>query len=308
MINTVWLKTFCTLVDIGHFTRTADALFMTQSGVSQQIKKLEEQLATPLLIREGKSFTLTDAGMRLHIDGVKLLQASELLEQNVKQDEPFVGKVRIATPGSVGLALYPFLLDIQALHPTLSVMHVFSPNKSIERDIALRLYDLGIMTQPSGSSDVITEAIADEALVLVTPSSVEEVCWKTLQKLGYISHPDGYHHCQSLLSANFTEFEHPSQFQEKGFSNQISLILEPVSRGYGFSVLPQHAAQAFHDQTSIRVHNLKHPVKETLYLCRHSQVTQSKRTKYVAEQVKRQLKPRQQQNSDSEQSTYISGY
>ncbi|MGY0583116.1 MAG: LysR family transcriptional regulator, partial [Paraglaciecola chathamensis] len=52
MINPIWLKTFCTLVDLGHFTKTADVLFMTQSGVSQQIKKLEEQLATPLLIRE----------------------------------------------------------------------------------------------------------------------------------------------------------------------------------------------------------------------------------------------------------------
>ncbi|MGY0623020.1 MAG: LysR family transcriptional regulator, partial [Paraglaciecola chathamensis] len=94
MINPIWLKTFCTLVDLGHFTKTADVLFMTQSGVSQQIKKLEEQLATPLLIREGKSFTLTDAGMRLHTDGIKLLQCAELLEQNVKQDEPFVGPVR----------------------------------------------------------------------------------------------------------------------------------------------------------------------------------------------------------------------
>ncbi|WP_227664755.1 LysR family transcriptional regulator [Marinobacter litoralis] len=34
MINTTWLRTFCTLVEVGHFTRTAERLHMTQSGVS----------------------------------------------------------------------------------------------------------------------------------------------------------------------------------------------------------------------------------------------------------------------------------
>lgn len=298
MINPVWLKTFCTLADLGHFTKTAEALFMTQSGVSQQIKKLEEQLATALLIREGKSFTLTDAGMRLHADGLKLLQAAVLLEQNVKQDEPFVGQVRVATPGSVGLTVYPFLLDIQAQHPALHISHAFSPNKSIERDIGLRLFDLGVMTQPSTSADVITEAIAQEALVLVTSNETETLTWQTLQRLGYIGHPDGHQHCQALLQANFSQFEHPSQFQEKGFSNQISLILEPVSRGFGFSVLPLYAARAFHAQERIRIHSLTAPVNETLYLCRHTHVVQSKRTRFIAQQIKLLLKDKQQIKPD----------
>jgi DNA-binding transcriptional LysR family regulator len=56
MINHIWLKTFCTLVDVSHFTKTAEKLFMTQSGVSQHIKKLEKQLDSQLLIREGKTF------------------------------------------------------------------------------------------------------------------------------------------------------------------------------------------------------------------------------------------------------------
>lgn len=50
MINLVWLKTFCTLVEVGHFTKTADMLFMTQSGVSQQVKK----------IRTATQYTFTD--------------------------------------------------------------------------------------------------------------------------------------------------------------------------------------------------------------------------------------------------------
>ena len=42
MINPLWLNTFKILVDVGHFTQTAEKLYMTQPGVSQHIKKLEQ--------------------------------------------------------------------------------------------------------------------------------------------------------------------------------------------------------------------------------------------------------------------------
>ncbi len=289
MINPIWLKTFCTLVDVGHFTRTAETLFMTQSGVSQQIKKLEQLLDTPLLIREGKSFILTDAGLQLYQEGWSLVHASELLVQRIKQDDAFCGRVRLSTPGSIGLNLYPFLLDMQQQHAQLSISHKFAPNKSIEKDVSLRHVDLGLMTQASASGDVVSEAIGEEGLVLVTDSSIQNISWEILLELGFISHPDGEHHCNALLSKNFSQFEHPGQFTDKGFSNQISLILEPVSRGFGFSILPIYAAKAFAAQNKIIIHTLPVAVNETLYLCRHIQVKQSQRVKFISESIKKFL-------------------
>jgi DNA-binding transcriptional LysR family regulator len=87
--------------------------------------------------------------------------------------------------------------------------------------------------------------------------------------LGFISHPDAKHHAQLLLSENFNEFKHIDQFPRHGFSNQISLILEPVSRGLGFTILPHQAALAFNKQNEICIHTLATPVSETLYLCYH---------------------------------------
>ena len=147
MINLVWLKTFCTLVNVGHFTKTAETLFMTQSGVSQHIKKLEQHLATSLLIREGKSFSLTEAGLKLFQQGESLLKASVDIEVSIKEDDPFSGIVDIATPGSIGLKLYPHLLDIQQRHPSLVIKHAFAPNKSIERDLIEHNIDIGLMTE-----------------------------------------------------------------------------------------------------------------------------------------------------------------
>ena len=73
MMNITWLRTFCALVEIGHFTRTAEHLHMTQSGVSQHIHKLEAQLELALLIRQGKQFSLTDAGQRLYTEAQDIL-------------------------------------------------------------------------------------------------------------------------------------------------------------------------------------------------------------------------------------------
>ena len=66
MINELWLQTFSTLVEQKHFTKTSEILHMTQPGVSQHIKKLEESLGHLLLRRSGKSFELTREGEILY--------------------------------------------------------------------------------------------------------------------------------------------------------------------------------------------------------------------------------------------------
>ncbi|MGJ8692526.1 MAG: LysR family transcriptional regulator [Thalassotalea sp.] len=272
MINQVWLKTFCTLAQVGHFTQTADKLFITQSGVSQHIKKLELQLGVPLLIREGKSFSLTDAGLQLQQKGQALLKYSQELENLIKHDDPYEGRISIASPGSVGLKLYPYLLEIQQLYPKLIFDYSFAPNKNIEQDLADRKIDLGLITRLSNLANLTSQKIANEPLVLVTSNKIKTINWQTLITLGFIAHPDAAHHSQLLLSKNFPEFENITQFNHKGFSNQISLILTPVSKGFGFTVLPLHAVKAFHQQALLQIHPLEKPVSESLYLAvnRHS--------------------------------------
>ena len=281
MISLPWLKTFCTLVEVGHFTQTADKLFMTQSGVSQHIKKLEQQLETPLLHREGKTFSLTDAGKKLYKHGEKLLKNSQELKALIKQDDAHIGTVKIASPGSIGLKLYPYLLDIQQAQPRLTIDYVFSPNNQIEKELIDRKIDIGLTTRLPNNSKLRYQEIALEPLVLITEKSIKSISWKDLMELGFIGHPDAEHHAGLVLGANFAEFEHTEQFKHKGFSNQISLILEPVSRGLGFTVLPLHAVNAFHNQESISVHSLKKPVNEALYLCNNKQALAPKRTQYV---------------------------
>lgn len=285
MINLTWLKTFCTLVEVGHFTKTAELLYMTQPGVSQQVKKLEQQLSTPLLIREGKSFSLTDAGIKLNQQGQNLLQRSAELEKSIKYDDQYTGTVVISSPGSIGLKLYPYMLDIQQQHPKLSIDYRFAPNKNIAQDLVERKIDIGLVTQRSKVDNIVSQKVTVEPLVLVTSHNVSSITWEKLTKIGFIDHPDGLHHAQLLLSKNYPQFEHINQLQHRGFSNQISLILEPVSRGIGFTVLPLNVVNAFGNPKALKVHRLDNSVNETLYLCQNRHTLENNRSKFIKSKI-----------------------
>ena len=71
------LKTFAVLAETGNFTRTAEEVGRTQSAVSMQVKRLEELVGKPLLVREGRSNTLTaDGQMKPEDELTKLFEAA----------------------------------------------------------------------------------------------------------------------------------------------------------------------------------------------------------------------------------------
>ncbi len=286
MINPTWLNTFCTLVEVNHFTQTAERLFMTQSGVSQHIKKLEQQVNCALLERHGKQFTLTVHGQNLYQQGSLLLKEWQFLEQQLKDDSPYSGLVKIQSPGSCGLQFYSQLLALQAEHAELNIDYRFAPNTSVEQAVANHSADIGFLTQAPTLSEVTSHKIGQEALLLVTPAHIKNPTWEVLYELGFIGHPDAKHHTQLLLSENYSEFEHVDQIKRTGFSNQISLILEPVSLGLGFTVLPAYAVGAFNKPALIKTHHLANPISENIYVCHHRNRPMAKRMHTVIEAIK----------------------
>ncbi|HTR10921.1 MAG TPA: LysR family transcriptional regulator [Paraburkholderia sp.] len=69
----------------GSLTAAAGALFLTQSALSHTVKKIEQQLGTPIWDREGRSLRLTQAGQYLLAMAERLLPQFELAEERVKQ-------------------------------------------------------------------------------------------------------------------------------------------------------------------------------------------------------------------------------
>ena len=197
--------------------------------------------------------------------------------------------MRIMSPGSVGLKLYPKLLTLQEQHPQLVIDYRFAPNTNIEQALSKHEIDIGFMTTISDDETVSCKPVAQEALQLVTPVTMMEPSWEALTEFGFIDHPDGAHHASLLLSANYPDFSHINDFIKKGFSNQIGMILEPVSRGLGFTVLPAHAVAAYPNPQLLKCHQLPVSVSETLYFAVRRQQVLPNRMQTVLNEVKKWL-------------------
>src|ERR1700716_884298 len=74
MLDFELLRAFVAVADCGGFHRAAERLNLTQSTISQQIKRLELETKRPLFRRTTRSVALTDDCEMLLGDAARLLQ------------------------------------------------------------------------------------------------------------------------------------------------------------------------------------------------------------------------------------------
>ncbi len=265
MINPLWLKTFVTLVEQKHFTRTAKLLNMTQPGVSQHIRKLEACFEQPLINRFDKSFEVTPAGEQVYRFAVEHLSREQYLIEQLKEDSPVKGICRFSSPGALALRLYPKMIELQQTNPELLIHYEVAPNHRIQSELLNSHIDLGLMSCLPDDSRLEATPVGKEALCLVVPADKQVDSFDDLTDIGFISHPDAAHHTSMLLQPNFAGFKHVTDLQVKGYINQINMILEPVAAGVGFTVLPLSVIEAFPKPMKIKRVPLKTPVHETIY-------------------------------------------
>lgn len=96
------------VVERGSFTKAAEACFISQSAISQQIKSLEEELGVPLLLRQGRSFSLTPAGDYFYRKTKSWLEELEQITKDTQHRAGWGKRVlRVGFPGNyAGRELY----------------------------------------------------------------------------------------------------------------------------------------------------------------------------------------------------------
>jgi DNA-binding transcriptional LysR family regulator len=97
MLDLDLLRSFVSVVDTGGFTRAGERVHRTQSTVSQQIKRLEDNLGYPLLHRSGKQATPTEQGERL-VSYARRILALEREARDVVTRPGSEGVVRVGLP------------------------------------------------------------------------------------------------------------------------------------------------------------------------------------------------------------------
>ncbi|MFC3607244.1 LysR family transcriptional regulator [Stutzerimonas tarimensis] len=288
MLNPQWLRTFTTLAEVRHFTRSADRLGLTQAAVSQHVRHLEAELG-PLLIRRPRQLELTPAGEALLAYAQEVAAAEQRLRLQLSESDAEHGEISLISPGSIGLVLYPALLDIQQASPGLSVRHRFAPDREVVDAILGNRYELGLTSSKPDDPRLTARLFAEEPLELVVPAGYEAHAWADLVRLGFIDHPDGQAMAGRLLSRRFPGHPGIRSLPMRGFSNQVGLILEPVARGLGFTVLPRYARQAFARQEAISVIECGRPVVDKLWLIHRAEWPLSSRARQVAETLAARL-------------------
>ena len=95
------MRTYLAVLDWGSMTRAASQLDLTQSAVSWKIKRLEQRVGRPLLIRDGHELRPSQAGRILLDEARAIVEAHDRVAHRLESPE-FTGRVRVGSNEEVG--------------------------------------------------------------------------------------------------------------------------------------------------------------------------------------------------------------
>ncbi len=115
------LRCFVTITETGSFTRAGERLGRTQSAVSLQIKRLEEQLGRAVFARTPRTLELTAEGKRLLGPARQLLRLNDAALADLFEPD-MAGQVRLGVPEDFATAHLPAVLAAFAeAHPLIEL-------------------------------------------------------------------------------------------------------------------------------------------------------------------------------------------
>ncbi|HEY4329981.1 MAG TPA: LysR substrate-binding domain-containing protein, partial [Phycisphaerae bacterium] len=141
------LRVFTAVAQSLSFTRAAQSLFLTQSAVSHAIAALERELDAPLLRREGKRVSLTQAGHVLLDHSRRIFASVEEAEAAVKRAaRPDRGFLRIgASPAACQYIVPESLREFRESYPEVELAIAVGDSPQIARQIHEGHIDLGLL-------------------------------------------------------------------------------------------------------------------------------------------------------------------
>ena len=117
------LKSFAAVAELGHLTRAADRLHVSQPAVSAQIKALEDELGVALFERTSTGMVLTPAGQKLLPEAQKVVAAAQSLRSRARAIQGVViGRARVGTVSDPDFVrVGDFLSHALEAHPLLEI-------------------------------------------------------------------------------------------------------------------------------------------------------------------------------------------
>ena len=239
MLDLELLRSFVSVVDSGGFTRAGERVHRTQSTVSQQIKRLEDDVGQPLLNRNGKDVTPTEAGERLLSYARRLLALAEEARDVMARPES-EGAVRLGVPEDfAAYRLAKLLAAFSRSHPGLRLDVRTDQSANLKRDLERGELDLALFKRSAGEKGGI--AVWPERVHWVTSKShPRDTRTGSVPLIGF---PTG---CLYRAGAIHALESAGRSWHMTYTSSNLSGIQAAIAAGMGLSILSEIAIQADH--------------------------------------------------------------
>ncbi len=245
ILNLEWLRTFKSIYETGTLTGAAQALFISQPGVSLHLSSLEAYTGYKLFDRSAKRMVPTERGKVLYNFVVepllKLETAEQLFHKSSKTDRATI---------SVGMCFetFQYTLEQHISKLPFNVIIKFGEYPQMQHDLDKGILDLIITPQKGTQKNLDYKPFSKERIVLVCGSQTRTEEAESLihnkdipglraflqQQIWYSTAAD-MEHLKKFWRTNFNE--HPG-FKPNYIVPNISSIVRCLSDGEGFSIIP----------------------------------------------------------------------
>jgi LysR family transcriptional regulator, transcription activator of glutamate synthase operon len=243
------LRYLVALADERHFTRAAAREHVAQPALSQQIRRLEQQVGLALVERTTRSVALTDAGELLVARARRVLNELDAAQaelealKGVHIGHVTVGVLHTMGPVDVSLALAVF----RKRHPGIELTvreHSSEELAEMVRDDEIDLGFLSVTERVESHGLGLHQLVSEEIVLLVSRehrlARRRRVRMAELAGEEFISYREGSRLRELLESAGRAAGFQPRVTLE---SNESGRIRRLVARGLGVAILPRSDAQ-----------------------------------------------------------------
>ena len=245
------LQAFLDIARLGSFTRAAERLHITQSGLSAMTRDLEKQLDCRLFDRTTRSVALTPAGTQLVPVAARVLAELEAVSDSINRISTRARQILTvgATPFIASDVLPLASANFQLQRPQISLRIRDLGRQQIQDDVANGTLDVGFGAFFKPASGLERIALADFPLALVCPLDRDgeprrrskRIKWSDLRDLPLIGlSPDNP--VQQLIEEHLQRAGRANE--ERPAYENFQTVLAMVEARSGVAVLPSFVAPA----------------------------------------------------------------
>lgn len=228
-----------------NFTRAAARLHLAQAALSEQIRKLEEELGADLFQRGRRESTLTAAGEMLCIHAEALLERADVARNAVQALMGLRGgRLVIGAIPSVSAGLLPrSLVAFRKSHPKVELVIAEGTSEEVAEGVESGRIEMGIIQHPLSGNLLEERLLLVEPFALLVPAK-HRIAARRSVKLGDVAEEPfvffkGRARDSALAACREAGFE-PRMACESG---ELETVRALVAAGLGLALLPQLAAR-----------------------------------------------------------------